>query len=187
MVGPDFVPPTADVSQQWVDTMDPRVTTERLDYKNWWHVFQDPVLNTLIQTAYEQNLPLRIAGVRVFEARAMLGIATGELYPQVQEVFASFSYDRLSKRAPSAPQPGTPSNADFSIRQASVGFGASWELDFWGKFRRAVQSADANFLSSITAYDDALVSLTADVAFTYVSNSSAKFEYTLLGLRVSEM
>lgn len=168
MVGPDFVPPTAEVSQQWVDTMDPRVTTERPDYTNWWQVFQDPVLNTLIQTAYEQNLPLRIAGVRVFEARAQLGIATGELYPQVQEVFAAFSYERLSERAPSAPQPGTASNADFNFRQASYGFGASWELDFWGKFRRAIQSADASFLSSITAYDDALVSLTADVAFTYV-------------------
>ncbi|MGD8373228.1 MAG: TolC family protein, partial [Syntrophobacterales bacterium] len=130
-----------------------------------WQVFNDPVLDNLVQKAYEQNLPLRISGVRVFEARALLGIAVGEFYPQVQEGFGSAIYNRVSENAPSSPQSG---NADFSFWQADIGIGASWELDFWGKFRRAIQSADANFLSSIAAYDDALVSLTADVASTYV-------------------
>lgn len=165
MVGPDFVTPTADVSQQWADARDERVKTEPSEYKNWWQVFHDPVLDNLIQTAYEQNLPLRIAGVRVLEARALLGIAIGEFYPQTQQGFGSAAYNRVSKRAPSAPQDG---DADFSFRQADFGLGASWELDFWGKFRRAIQSADANFLSNIADYDDVLVSLTADVALTYV-------------------
>ena len=156
------------MSQQWIETQDPRVKIQRPEYKDWWQILQDPVLNTLIQTAYEQNLPLRIAGVRVFEARALLGIVTGELYPQVQQGFGAFSYERISERAPTAPQPGTAGSTFNSFRQASIGFGASWELDFWGRFRRAIQSADANFLSSIAAYDDALVSLTADVALTYV-------------------
>jgi NodT family efflux transporter outer membrane factor (OMF) lipoprotein len=83
----------------------------------------------------------------------------------VQEGFGSASYNRLSKRAPTAPQDG---DADFSFRQADIGVGAGWELDFWGKFRRAIQSADASFLNSIAEYDDVLVSLTADVARTYV-------------------
>ena len=165
MVGPDFVQPTADVSQEWIEAKDARVKTEPPDYKNWWKVFDDPVLDQLIQTAYEQNLPLRIAGVRVFEARAQLGIVIGEFYPQVQEGFGSATYNRISERAPSAPQDG---DADFSFRQVDIGVGASWELDFWGKFRRAIQSADASFLNSIAEYDDVLVSLTADVARTYV-------------------
>ena len=165
MVGPDFVQPTADVSQQWVEADDERVKTELPDYKNWWQVFNDPVLDNLILRAYEQNLPLRIAGVRVFEARAVLGIAVGDFYPQVQEGFGSAIYNRVSENAPSAAQSG---DGDFSFWQADIGVGASWELDFWGRFRRAIQSADANFLSSIAAYDDALVSLTADVASTYV-------------------
>ena len=165
MVGPDFVQPTADVSQEWIEAKNARVKTEPPDFKNWWKVFNDPALDQLIQTAYEQNLPLRIAGVRVFEARAQLGIIIGEFYPQVQEGFGSASYNRLSKRAPTAPQDG---DADFSFRQADIGVGASWELDFWGKFRRAIQSADASFLNSIAEYDDVLVSLTADVARTYV-------------------
>ena len=58
--------------------------------------------------AYAQNLPLRIAGVRVFEARALLGIAVGEFYPQVQLGFGAATYNRLSERSPSAPQPGQP-------------------------------------------------------------------------------
>jgi NodT family efflux transporter outer membrane factor (OMF) lipoprotein len=165
MVGPDFVQPTADVSQQWVEADDERVRTEPPQYKNWWQVFNDPVLDNLIKTAYEQNLPLRIAGVRVFEARALLGIAIGEWYPQVQQGFGSAIYNRVSENAPSASQSV---DGDYSFWQADIGIGASWELDFWGKFRRAIESADANFLSSIAAYDDVLVSLTADVAFTYV-------------------
>ena len=78
MVGPDFVPPTADVSQEWVATRDPLVKTEPAAYREWWKALNDPVLDSLIQVAYEQNLPLRIAGARVFEARARLCIAIGE-------------------------------------------------------------------------------------------------------------
>jgi len=68
MVGPDFVKPPVDVSQKWVEAEDPRVKTNPQDYGNWWQVFRDPALDSLIQMASEQNLPLRIAGVRVFEA-----------------------------------------------------------------------------------------------------------------------
>ena len=166
MVGPDFVPPTADVSQEWVATRDPLVKTEPAAYREWWKALNDPVLDSLIQVAYEQNLPLRIAGARVFEARARLGIAIGEQYPQTQQAFGSASYNRESERAPSAPQQSR--GVDFDYTQAGVGATAVWELDFWGKFRRAVESENASFLSSIAAYDSALVSLTADVARIYV-------------------
>ena len=128
MVGPDFVPPTADVSQEWVAAQDPRVKTEPADYKNWWQVFQDPVLDKLIQTAYEQNLPLRIAGARVFEARASLGIAIGQQYPQTQQAFGSASYNRESERSPLASQQSR--GVDFDYSQAGVGATAIWELDF---------------------------------------------------------
>lgn len=166
MVGPDFVPPTADVSQEWVATRDPLVKTEPADYREWWKALNDPVLDNLIQVAYEQNLPLRIAGARVFEARARLGIAIGEQYPQTQQAFGSASYNRESERAPLATQQSR--GVDFDYTQAGVGATAVWELDFWGKFRRAVESENAGFLSSIAAYDSALVSLTADVARIYV-------------------
>lgn len=165
-VGPDFSRPTPDIRNNWLEEDSARIRTVPADYHKWWAAFQDPVLDTLVQTAYAQNIPLRVAGARVFEARARLGIAIGEQYPQVQQAVGAASYNRESERAPSAPQRSA--GVDFDYKQAQVGATASWELDFWGKFRRAVESEDANFLGSIAAYDNAMVSLTAEVARTYV-------------------
>jgi NodT family efflux transporter outer membrane factor (OMF) lipoprotein len=143
-----------------------RIRATPADYRMWWQSFQDPVLDRLIQTAYAQNLPLRVAGARVFEARARLGIAIGEQYPQVQQAVGAASYNRDSERSPSAPQNSNGTDFDYLLAQA--GGRVSWASDFWGRFRRAVESEDANFLGSIAAYDNALVSLTADVARDYV-------------------
>jgi NodT family efflux transporter outer membrane factor (OMF) lipoprotein len=165
-VGPDFVRPTPDIRNDWLEEDSARIRTVPADYRRWWTAFKDPVLDALVQKAYAQNIPLRVAGARVFEARARLGIAIGEQYPQVQQAFGTASYNRESERAPTAPQRSA--GVDFDYQLAQVGATASWELDFWGKFRRAVESEDANFLGSIAAYDNTLVSLTADVARTYV-------------------
>ena len=168
MVGPDFLRPSTKLSSQWLEADDPRVENAPANYREWWKAFNDPVLENLIQTAYQQNLSLRIAGVRVFEARAQLGIAIGEFFPQAQQALGSANYNRSSETAPGAPLPDRNAGVGFSYMQAQVGLGASWELDFWGKYRRAIQSADANLLGSIAAYDNALVTLTGDVASTYV-------------------
>jgi len=165
-VGPDFVRPTADIRNNWLEDDGTRIRTAPADYRQWWTAFQDPVLDNLVKTAYAQNIPLRVAGARVYEARARLGIAIGEQYPQVQQAVGSVSYNRESERAPSAPQNSSGLGYDYKVAQ--VGAAASWEVDFWGKFRRAVESEDAAFLGSIAAYDNTLVSLTADVARTYV-------------------
>jgi NodT family efflux transporter outer membrane factor (OMF) lipoprotein len=167
-VGPDFTPPELQVSQQWMDVDSDRVRTSPADYRMWWTAFKDPVLDTLIRMAYAQNIPLRVAGARVFQARARLGIAIGEQYPQVQQATGSAMNIRESERAPDAPQHKEPGD-QFQYKQAQVAGQLGWEIDFWGKFRRAVESEDANFLSSIAAYDNALVILTADVASTYVA------------------
>jgi NodT family efflux transporter outer membrane factor (OMF) lipoprotein len=165
-VGPDFVRPSADVRGSWLEEDSARIRKTPADYRMWWRSFQDPVLDHLIQTAYAQNLPLRVAGARVFEARARLGIAIGDQYPQIQQAFGAASYNRDSERSPIAPQNSNGTDFDYLLAQA--GGRVSWEIDFWGRFRRAVESEDANFLGSIAAYDNALVSLTADVARTYV-------------------
>src|SRR5687768_11226738 len=70
-VGPDYCPPAAPVASQWIDYEDPRVKSEEQQLTHWWTVFNDPVLNSLIQTAYQQNLTLRAAGARILEARAL--------------------------------------------------------------------------------------------------------------------
>jgi len=158
MTGPDFKTPDAKVADEWTDGDTPGINNQPPVDSQWWKIFNDPVLDTLVQTAYEQNLSLQIAGLRVLEARAQLGIVTGNLYPQSQSLSGNYSYNRGKK---------TPLT-DRYFNQAGVGFDAGWELDFWGKFRRGIESADANLIANIASYDDVLVTLTAEVARNYV-------------------
>ena len=158
MVGPDFSPPAATVADEWTTGETPGITRQPPADSQWWKVFNDPVLDKLVQTACKQNLTLQIAGLRVLEARAQLGIVTGSLYPQSQSVSGNYSYNR-GKETPLT---------DKYFSQAGVGFDTGWELDFWGKFRRGIESADANLIANIASYDDVLVTLTAEVARNYV-------------------
>ena len=98
-VGPDFTRPEALLSRQWMVKDEAQVLTIPADYRMWWKAFKDPVLDTLVQIAYEQNIPLRVAGARVFEARARLGITIGEQYPQMQQALGSASEIRENERA----------------------------------------------------------------------------------------
>jgi NodT family efflux transporter outer membrane factor (OMF) lipoprotein len=160
-VGPDFVPPKAPEAKEWIEKEDPKIKSEPADFSKWWTVFDDPVLSTLIQTAYEQNLGLRIAGIRILGARAQLGVAVGRQYPQQQVGAGDISYNRLSENAPNQ------SFADKNFYNLGIGFDAAWELDFWGRFRRGVESANASLIATIATYDDILVTLAAEVARTY--------------------
>ena len=165
-VGPDYKRPPVEVNQNWLETKDPRLQGSYQDYRTWWKAFNDPTLDRLIETAYRENLNLRVAGVRVLAARAQLGIATGQLYPQTQQATGSYQKDRDSA--------GTPiigalsSFGGLSLAESQIGLTASWEIDFWGKFRRAIESADADLMASIANYDSTLVSLTASVTNFYI-------------------
>jgi NodT family efflux transporter outer membrane factor (OMF) lipoprotein len=162
MVGPDYVKPTAPEPEKWLDSNEPGFKTEETNFSDWWTVFNDPVLNDLIEAAYQQNLPLQIAGLRIYEARAQLGIAFGFQYPQTQQGLGSGSLNQVSKNAPNV------AAADRYFSAFDVGLDAAWELDVWGKFRRAVQTGVANLEASIADYDDVLVSLTSEVARTFI-------------------
>ena len=162
MVGPDFVKPEAPVQSEWIEARDPGIKTEPADYRDWWAVFNDPVLNRLVESAYQQNLTLQIAGLRIFQTRAQLGVLIGNVYPQTQQGRGGARYNRLSENSPNS------LNIDDSFWQYDAGFDVTWELDIWGKFRRSVESGVAALESSIADYDDVLVSLTAEVARVYV-------------------
>ena len=160
-VGPNYCPPTATVAKQWIDQTDIR-RQDNSDLSRWWTVFNDPTLNRLVACAYRQNLTLREAGYRVLEARAQLAIARGNIFPQQQN--AAGSYQRIAITQNSGGF--TPAVPYFD--QWNGGFNLSWELDFWGRFRRAVAAADDNLNASVAGYDDALVTLLADMAANYV-------------------
>lgn len=163
LVGPDFVTPPAPVADSFLGVKGAPEPWTREETRRWWTVFDDPTLDQLIERASNQNLTLASAGTRVLEARADLGVAIGGLYPQQQEAVGDLRYSRFSKfDAFSA------ANPTGSFWRASFGAQLAWELDFWGKFRRAVESADDAYLASIATYDQVLVTLLGDVATTYI-------------------
>jgi NodT family efflux transporter outer membrane factor (OMF) lipoprotein len=179
-VGPDFAAPEAPVAAGWLNAADPRVRMAAPADATWWDAFADPRLSHLIEIAQQQNPTVQIAGVRVLQARAQLGATIGDLYPQKQQVFGEVTHERLSDRESSrgltrdiAQRSGVrrnlPSLDDNSFWVTQFGLGASWELDLWGKFRRAIEGANASLLASVASYDDALVSLAAEVASAYVN------------------
>jgi NodT family efflux transporter outer membrane factor (OMF) lipoprotein len=164
LVGPDFAEPSAPVANKWLEAGNASVETRNQEYRDWWSVFHDPVLNRLIEIAYNQNLTLVSAGTRVLEARAQLGVAIGEFYPQLQQGNGSVTYIRPSH----ADTTQFPINITRNFWRDSLGLTVNWELDFWGKFRRAIESADASYLASIANYDYVLVTLLGNVATTYI-------------------
>lgn len=155
-VGPEYERPSADVNDTWHAP----TGTSPVDV-SWWEKFDDPVLTSLVDAAYSQNLTLRIAGLRVIEARAARGIAVGRFFPQLQEAFGTLEADQLSANGPNA-------GGDRSFSAGSLGLQAAWELDFWGKFRRGIEAADAELLATVADYDTVMVSLAADVASNYI-------------------
>lgn len=160
-VGPRFAKPAAPISEKWIEPEDQRLSVHAAPDSVWWRTFNDATLDSLVSLAYAQNLSLRVAGVRILEARAQLGLAVGNQYPQIQAAFGSATAVGVSKGAVSAP------GLDRYFWDYQVGFDAAWELDFWGKFRQDVQAATGQYLATEADYDDALVSLTAEVARTY--------------------
>jgi NodT family efflux transporter outer membrane factor (OMF) lipoprotein len=164
MVGPDFVKPDAPVAGRWLEDQSPQIDSKETEDVDWWQVFNDPILNQMIELAYQQNLDLQSAGIRILQARAQLGITVGEKYPQVQQ--ALLNYERTQVSSNTA---GTSSAADLNYDNYNLGFDATWEIDIWGKFRRSVQSDVANLVASIASYDDVLISLLSEVALNYVA------------------
>jgi NodT family efflux transporter outer membrane factor (OMF) lipoprotein len=159
-VGPKFVKPVETTNTSWSEQADPR-TTQTVPDSLWWRAFHDATLDSLIRTAYHHNLSLQIAGLRIYEARAQLGIALGQRWPQLQFAFGSATAVGLSKHAANSVL------ADHNFWDYQAGFDAQWELDFWRRLGENVHAEEATYESAIAEYDDALVSLVAEVARTY--------------------
>ena len=161
MLGPDFQTPTAKTPSVWSEE-DNKIFQKPSAEETigWWSAFNDPTLDNLIDLFSKQNLTVQSAAVRIIEARAQLALVQGFLYPQSQQMTGDIFTLGTSS---------TPSTVDRYYNTASIGFDVGWEMDFWGKYRRSIESADANLLSTIADYEDILVSLTAEVARTYVN------------------
>ena len=176
-LGPDYEEPEVGWLDEWQTTLYGQAGSQERqtasDLRFWWRVFDDPALNRLIETARRENRSLRIAGLRILESRAQLGIAGSALYPQVQQVTGAVGYVNTRQRG--GGQPG--SSQDFVSYQA--GFNLGWELDFWGRFKRGIESADAAFFSSIANQQDLQVLLSSQVADLYFAYRTTQLRITI--------
>ena len=161
-VGPNYQPALTPVAAEWIDHEDSRLLPAAPDpaLAAWWTVFRDPVLDGLIEHAYLQNLDLKAAGTRILQSRAQKNVITGQLYPQTQQGLGAFAHLQLSRNL-NIPLPGI-------INVWPMGAYAAWEPDFWGRYRRAIESAGADLDAQADGYHDALVLLLAETAESYV-------------------
>jgi NodT family efflux transporter outer membrane factor (OMF) lipoprotein len=182
-VGPNYCQPPAPVAPDWIDASDKRLRKDGDDLSKWWTVFKDPVLDNLICCAYHQNLTLRQAGCRILEARAQWGIAVGSIFPQTQNMTGDYTRYAVSREIVNSqfvPKP--------FYSQWDYGFNLSWELDFWGRFRRAIESNAASLDASVEDYDETLVTLLGDVATNYVQMRTLekRIEYTQQNVQLQQ-
>jgi outer membrane protein, multidrug efflux system len=160
MVGPDYKRPSIDTPQSW------RVNDKNAkDLVNtaWWEQFDDPVLNELISTSLSGNKDLKIAAARVEEFVGQYIYARAPIFPQIS-AGTSVGRSRATARGP-IPLPGNVTNPAY---QYEASLGASWEIDFWGKIRRATEAARADLLRTEEARNVVILSLVTSVAGAYV-------------------
>lgn len=171
-LGPDYEEPEVSWLETWETDLYGRVVSPEepidLELHHWWKIFNDPILDELIETANRENPSLQIAGLKILESRAVLGIATGTKYPQVQQVGGSATYLNSQQHG------GTLDAGDQSLTAYQSEFTIGWEIDFWGRFQRSIESADAAFFGSISNYHDAQVLLNAQVANLYFNYRTVK-------------
>ncbi|TMH59767.1 MAG: efflux transporter outer membrane subunit [Betaproteobacteria bacterium] len=156
MVGPDYRRPEVDVPAAW------RLgATEAVEIANiaWWDQFQDPVLSELVRTALANNKDLEIATASVDQAAAQYGIVRSAQFPQVN---AGVSAARERSSA-NAPLPGGRTVNDYGVNLS-----ASFELDVWGKLRRATESARANLLATEQGKGTVVLTVVTTVATGYI-------------------
>jgi len=161
-LGPDYQPPELFTPDQWQLSTDAQIVTEAADDAEWWQTFNDAALSTVIDLARNQNLTLQAVGIRVLEARAILGIAEGLRYPQLQQLGASVVRIEISENVANI------SAGDRSFDDALAHLDISWEADFWGRYSRGIEAADAALQADMANYADALVLVTAETAQTYI-------------------
>jgi len=158
-VGPKYRRPPVTVPGTYrglAPDSDPQ-TTASLGDEKWWTVFQDEQLQALIREALSQNYDVRIAATRVLQAQAVLGITRADQFPTIT---GGASASNLGV-------PRTKTLSDFETSPNQVNLSLFWELDFWGKYRRATEAARATLLSAEWGQKAVMSSLVSNVASAY--------------------
>jgi NodT family efflux transporter outer membrane factor (OMF) lipoprotein len=180
-VGPNYAEPQAVVSLRWESTNDPHIRGDQEPLAAWWTQFNDPALDDLVQTAVEQNLDLRTACHRMLAVQAERNVAIGNLLPDARAV-GTIAHSQISKNLPAV---GLGTLFDFwAISPLAV----SWEIEFWGKNRRAIESAEAELEASQEDCRNIQVLLVAEVAANYVQlrGYEQRIEFARMNVQIQQ-
>ncbi|MBN1829305.1 MAG: efflux transporter outer membrane subunit [Deltaproteobacteria bacterium] len=160
-VGPDYIAPAVAVPALWHAELKDGLTTRDNQEANrlaeWWTTLNDPVLSGLIDRAVKGNLDIKKAQARLRESRARRGVSEATLFPTLD---ASGSVTKSGT--------GDKNGGGQEKELYSVAFDAGWEIDLFGRIRRSVEAAEADFQASQEDLRNVLVSLTAEVALNYI-------------------
>jgi len=157
-VGPNYTPPEATLPLSWNGQPDPGSIRGDADISRWWTVFNDPLLNDLIEQARQGNLDLKTAYARVKEARAQIGVAASQDLPAI-EPGGQAIVQRTSEH--------DIASGGSTDTQYTLNVGVSWEADVFGRIRRSIEAAKADYESTEEDRIDLMISLYADVATYY--------------------
>ena len=170
-LGPDFMGiDTPPIPKNWTQGKN---KVKSAEIAQWWKTFNDPTLNTLVEKTYAQNLDIKSAGLRIVQARSVLGISEGLNFPQVQTLSGSAASTR---------------NSGNSFEVAGLNFDIGWEMDIWGKYARGIESSEANLYASVASYNDIMVSVIAEVARNYINyrTSEERLAYAERNVQIQE-
>lgn len=178
-VGPDFKSPATTTQESWTE-QSPRITMgQDVEIGPWWNNYQDDTLNTLIDYALQENFTLEAAGYRILAARANLGFAIGEFFPQTQQAEGSFIRTHISANAPNT------LGIDRQFGDGILGGRIIWELDFWGRFYRGVQVAYGEYVATQDDYRDVQRILISDIVLAYVQYKTFQNRIAILERNVA--
>jgi multidrug efflux system outer membrane protein len=153
-LGPDYVPPPVPVHETWREAVPPGESVANLP---WWELFRDPVLRDLIEEALAQNKDLQVALARIAEARAQAGFTKADLYPRIDIAAGADLVEA-----------GTSDGDAIPTRDVFLAADVFFEVDLWGKLRRANEASVQELLATEEAYRAVTITLVADVASLYL-------------------
>ena len=185
-VGPDFVKPESGLGDVRLAPGPEHANlapTPAAVPAHWWLLFNDAVLAELQSRAQAGSLDLQVAAERIEQSRAQLGISASQLLPNVS-AGASYAREALSENGKFAALGAPTSPSDFW----QLGFDASWEIDVWGRARRAREGAAAALEATVYDREAARVTLSAEVARTYLQlrGTQAQLDIAEQNLTIAE-
>ena len=189
VVGPDFQRPKPDVPAAWSSPgagPQSRATTQGFQQPKWWTTFNDPMLTSLVERAASANADLRLAALRIQEARAQRAVVGAAAGPSL-DTAGSWQGQRISENTPSGKLfglagdiPGLANSPSASIvnpyGQFQLGFDAVWELDLFGGIRRSIEAADADAATALEDWRGVEVALFGEVARAYIDLRGAQLK-----------